>query len=78
MNLPFDLDSLSLDIHAAVQAAIILAVLGLVLSLWLGIRSIRGARNLRFFRMRRDRMVRGWRLIAFAIILGITALLINR
>jgi len=78
VNLPFDLESLSLDIHAAVQVAIILAIIGLVLSIWLGIRSIRSARTLRFFRMRRDRMVRGWRLIVFGIIMGITALLVNR
>lgn len=78
MNLPFDLDSLSLDIHAAVQAAIIIAVVLLLLSFWLGIRSIRDARKLRFFRMRRDRMVRGWRLIFFAFILGITAFLVSR
>ena len=76
MTLPFDLDSLSLDIHAAVQVAIVLAILGLLLSLWLGIRSIRKARTLRFFRMRRDSMVRGWRLLIFAIFLGKFSLLL--
>lgn len=78
MELPFNLDSLSLDIHAAVQVAIILSIGGLLISVWLGIRAIRKARTLRFFRMRRDSMVRGWRLLFFAIFLGILAFAISR
>lgn len=69
------MDSISLDIHSAVQAATVLAILGLLLCVWLGIRSIRKAHTLRFFRMRRDRMVRGWRLLFFAVVLGVLALL---
>jgi type VI secretion system secreted protein VgrG len=68
---------MSLDIHTAVQTAVVLAALGLVLSVWGGIRTIRRARSLRFFRMRRDRMVRGWRLIFFGISLGGIALLVR-
>src|SRR3990172_9593030 len=63
------MDSLQLDIRSAVQVSIALAVIGILLSLWIGFRAIRKARTLRFFRMRRDRMVRGWRLIFFAVVL---------
>lgn len=57
---------MGLDIHTAIQTAFVIAILALLFSLWLGIRSIRGARDLKFFRMRRDRMVRGWRLVFFS------------
>lgn len=60
---------MSLDIHTAVQAAIILSIAGILLSVWGGVRSIRKARTLKFFRMRRDRMVYGWRLFIFAFFL---------
>lgn len=66
---------MELDIKTAVNTAIILAVIGLIFSLFFGIRSIRKARTLKFFRMRRDRMVRGWRQVFFAFILGILVLL---
>ncbi|MGE5223434.1 MAG: hypothetical protein ACM3PY_13445 [Omnitrophica WOR_2 bacterium] len=56
-----------MDIHSAIQTAFIIAILALLLSFWLGVRSIRGARDLKFFRMRRDRMVRGWRLVFFSL-----------
>jgi membrane protease YdiL (CAAX protease family) len=58
---------MSLDIHTAVQTAIVIAILTIFFSIWAGIRSIRKARTLKFFRMRRDRMVRGWRLMSFGV-----------
>ena len=78
MELPFSLDSLSLDIRAAVQVAIALSLVGVVLCIWLGVRAIRKGRTLRFFRMRRDSMVRGWRLIFAALFLGLLAFLLSR
>jgi type VI secretion system secreted protein VgrG len=54
-----------LDIHTAVQTALVLAILASLISLWTGIRVIRRAQKLKFFRMRRDRMVRGWRMLFF-------------
>lgn len=59
---------MSLDIHTAVLTAFIISILLIIISLWSGIRSIRKARSLKFFRMRRDRMVTGWRLILAAFI----------
>jgi hypothetical protein len=50
----------------------------MILSLWNGVRKIQKARSLKFFRMRRDRMVAGWRLVLAAIILLVLALLVNR
>jgi len=65
---------MSLDIHTAIQTAIILTLLAMALSIWQGIVSIRKARQLPFFRMRRERMVRGWRLLIWAVFLGFFAL----
>jgi hypothetical protein len=56
-----------LDIHTAIQTALVLAILACLISFWSGIRSIRKAQKLKFFRMRRDRMVRGWRLLFFGV-----------
>lgn len=61
---------MSLDIRTAVQTAFILFLLGLFLSFWLGVRTIKGARRLTYFRIRRARVARGWRLIFLALALG--------
>jgi hypothetical protein len=69
---------MNLDIHTAVQTAIILAIIGIILALWRGVRSIRSASSLRFFRMRREQTVRGWRLIFFALVLALLAFILYR
>jgi type VI secretion system secreted protein VgrG len=69
---------MNLDIRTAVQTAFILALAGVVISLLIGVRNIRAGQRLLFFRKRRDLMVRGWRFIGFASVLGLTALLVNR
>jgi hypothetical protein len=48
----------------------------MVISVWQGILSIRTARRLPFFRMRRERMVRGWRLLSWSVVLLILAFLL--
>jgi len=68
---------MSLDIHTAVQTGIIISLLAVVISLWIGIKSIRKASGLKFFRMRRDRMVRGWRLVLFGLGMGLMAVFLN-
>ena len=68
---------MSLDIHTAVQTALLIIILVIVVSIWRGITSIRSARHLPFFRMRRDRMIRGWRLLMMAMILIILAVFLN-
>lgn len=70
--------NLNLDIHTAVVTAFILALFFAALFIWLGIRSIKKARTLKFFRMRRDRMVSGWRMVLASIFLVLFALLLNR
>jgi len=69
---------MDLDIHTTVLTAFVLAIGFAILFIWIGIRSIRKARALKFFRMRRDRMVTGWRLIFFSLVLVILAFLLNR
>jgi len=58
---------MSLDIHTAVQTVLVIIFVAIVLSIWQGIVAIRKARRLPFFRMRRDQMLRGWRLLLWAI-----------
>lgn len=68
---------MNLDIHSAVQTATILAIIFVVLSAIAGYRSIQKGRTLKFFRMRRERIVRGWRMIFLALLLIIVAFLLN-
>lgn len=72
-NLPF-----SLDIQSGVQMAVFLAALIAVLSLISGIRGIYQGQKLQFFRMRRERMVAGWRRIFLALFLGLVSFLLYR
>ncbi len=69
---------MKLDIHTAVITVVALLFLFAVISLWTGIRSIRKARTLKFFRMRRDRMVTGWRMLFLAFIFIVVALLMRQ
>jgi hypothetical protein len=71
------LSKLSLDIHAAVLTAIVLAIAGILLSFWSGVKAIRAAPKLRFFRMRRARALYGWRMIFFGLFLGILTFALN-
>jgi hypothetical protein len=68
---------MSLDIHTAVQTAIVISILAVIFSILTGIRSIQKARTLKFFRMRRDRMVRGWRLMGFGVGMVFVSLFLN-
>jgi type VI secretion system secreted protein VgrG len=68
---------MNLDIHTAVQTALVLTVLAIVFSLWGGWQSIRKAQKLKFFRMRRNRVVAGWRLIFLGLLLILVAGFLN-
>lgn len=69
---------MNLDIHTGVQTALVLTILAILISFVSGYRSIRKGRTLKFFRMRRDRMVSGWRMIAFGLILVLVAIFLYR
>ena len=66
---------MNLDIHTGVVTFVILMFLLAVIGFWSGIRLIRKAHSLKFFRMRRDRMVTGWRMLGLSILLVIIALI---
>lgn len=51
---------LNLDIKTAVQVAFFLSVLGIILGVVLGVRSIREGRKLLYFRKRQDLIAKGW------------------
>ena len=71
------LDGLSLDIHTAVQTALLIVLALILFSISRGISAIRSARRLPFFRMRRERMLRGWKLLVVSLFLIGAALLLN-
>src|SRR5512136_77232 len=69
---------MKLDIHTAVITFVALLSLLAAYGIWAGIRSIRKARSLKFFRMRRDRMVSGWRMLFLSVIFIIVAIITRR
>jgi len=68
---------MSLDIHTAVQTTLLIIAVVILFSIWRGIVSIRGARRLPFFRLRRERMVHGWRLLFFSLVLLVVGFLVS-
>ena len=69
---------MNLDISTGVQTAFFLTLAGVVISLIIGIRTIRAGNRLMFFRKRRNLVMRGWRLIIVAGFLGVFAVFLNR
>ncbi len=69
---------MNLDIHTGVQTALVLTLLAILISFVSGTRSIRKGRNLKFFRIRRDRIVSGWRMVAFSFVLILVAVFLFR
>ncbi|RME06623.1 MAG: hypothetical protein D6803_06035, partial [Anaerolineae bacterium] len=68
---------LNLDIRTGVITATIVFALLAVFSLWSGVRAIGSARRIPYFRMRREAMVRGWRLVMLFFLLGGLAYVVN-
>ncbi|HEY9076894.1 MAG TPA: hypothetical protein VIO61_10190 [Anaerolineaceae bacterium] len=68
---------MNLDIHTGIKTAFALTLLAVFLSAWLGVRTIRSGQKLPFFRKRRELIMRGWRMVFFALILSIVALFLN-
>lgn len=67
----------NLDIRTGVQATVIITGIIAIILMISGIRQIVRSRTIKFFRMRRDRMLRGWRFILIAIFLVVFGLLVN-
>ncbi len=68
---------LDLDIRTGVITAVALASLIAFISLLSGIRSIAAGRKNPYFRMRHEKMTRGWKQIFLFALLGVLAYLIN-
>jgi hypothetical protein len=68
---------MKLDIRTAIQTAFLLTLLFGLLSLLLGIRSIQAGQRLQFFRLRRDRIMIGWRMVFVAGAFGVLSFLVN-
>jgi hypothetical protein len=56
-----------MDIKAGINTAILLAIIGLIISIWTGVRSIQSGRKLLYFRLRQQRISFGWRMIGFGV-----------
>ena len=65
---------MGIDIRAGVLAATFLTLIFFLISVVTGIQTVLSGKKVKFFQLRRDQMMRGWRLIAlgfFWVILGI-------
>ncbi len=69
---------MNLDIHTAVVVAVGLAVAGALYGLVRGVWALRTARRLPFFRLRRERLVYGWRMLFLAVGLACFAVFMPR
>lgn len=69
---------MNLDIQTAVNVAVFFVLAGVVISIFVGVQTIRAGQKLLFFRKRRDLMVRGWRLIFLAVFLAAIAFALSR
>jgi hypothetical protein len=69
---------MDLDIHTAVQTAFLLALLGTLITVWLGVKAIRAGLRLPYFRKRNDRMWHGYRLVFSGVLLVGVAFMVNR
>lgn len=69
---------MNLDIRTAIQTLFVLTLAGVVLSIFVGIRTIRSGHKLLYFRKRREMVSRGWRTIFGAFLLVGVAFAINR
>ena len=67
---------IQLDIHTGVITAVIIAVILGILSLVAGVRGVFISRKLLFYRMRRDRIVQGWRRVFFSLVFFASAYLL--
>ena len=61
--------NMKLDIHAAVQTAFYLTLLAVLLSIWAGIRIIQSGQQSTYFRVGRQRIMFGWRMMVVALLL---------
>lgn len=68
---------MNLDIRTGVQTAFILALFIGLISLLLGVRTVRAGSRLRYFRKRREMLLNGWRLIFVAFGMGVVSVVVN-
>lgn len=69
---------MKLDIHSAVVMAVILTLLGALLSAWSGFRAIRKGRKITYYRLSRRQVAVGWWTIVLALGLASFAFLLGR
>ncbi len=69
---------MNLDIFSVVQTAFYIFIVAAILSVWVGVRTIRSGQRLLFFRKRQQLIRRGQRLIFFAVLYAVGAFLMNR
>lgn len=69
---------MNLDIKTAVITAFAIVLIAVLITLWIGISTIRRGRKIFYFRKRQQLIAAGWRWIFGALVLGGLAFLINR
>jgi hypothetical protein len=69
---------MNIDIQSGVWTAVLLAALGAVLLILLGINSIRTGYKVLYFRLRQERVAKGWRNIGLGLLLAGLAFVLSR
>ncbi len=67
-----------LDIISFINTSVILLGLGVISLFWAGVRGILRSRNVAYYRLRREKLLAGWRLIFFGFLLVILTFSLNR
>ena len=67
-----------MDIKSGINTAILLASLGMIVSLGIGVQSLRSGRKLLYFRLRQQRVSYGWRMIGAALGLAVLVFFLSR
>lgn len=69
---------MNLDIKTALQTSFFLLVIGIILCVVVGIRSIHKGSRLSYFKKKQEMIVHGWRLMAMSLVLAAVTFFVYR
>jgi type VI secretion system secreted protein VgrG len=69
---------MDLDIQSGIRTALLFSIIGCILAVFIGIRSLQAGKKLVYFRKRQELISYGWRLLIIACLLGFLAYFLAR
>ncbi len=67
---------MSIDIQAGIIAAVLLTLVFFLISVISGIQAVLSGKNIKFFQLRQNQILRGWRLIVLGIFWALLGILV--